>query len=561
MSAHRYPTFLFAWQRIPSAAIAVFFLALGAGLRLWQYAAGKSLWIDEIALTRNFARSFSELLFAPLIFGQIAPRGFVLVEKLAVTWLGSSDSALRLFPLVCSLLALILFWQVANLLLDRTGALVALALFASAAPLVIYSGQVKQYSTEVLIALWLFWLVLRALPRETSYGRAASLCAAGWIAVFFSHTAVFVLLGLGGALAARDGLCLTRSQGPIVRPLLIVLISWGIAALAAVLVATASLSPGGQVFLPNFWARGFPPNSFAEWLATLWPWEPMKNLLSGRGLVSLGYRYPIVSALFMALGSVWLGYRDRNKLALLIGPILAILAAAVLRQYPFSDRLILFLLPNVILLVAAGVACLGEALTRLWRPLELFAVVTITGAGIVPILKDPPPYWTEDAKPILAYHQRQRRPSDVVYLYYGASQAAHYYGPQYGLSESDYFAGDCYRGFPRKYFAELDLFRGHDRLWLMIIHAAPEYRERDDIVAYLDAIGWRRAHYAAKSNYFRRQVDPAEIFLFDLSDAERLRRATAETFPITARTSVDPQIPCSIHERPVRPSGIVPHKR
>jgi len=79
-------------------------LMIGAALRLTQYLANTSLWGDEILLASNILhRSTWELLRLPLANAQVAPRGFLLAEKLATLALGSSDYALRLFPLLCSL--------------------------------------------------------------------------------------------------------------------------------------------------------------------------------------------------------------------------------------------------------------------------------------------------------------------------------------------------------------------------------------------------------------------------------------------------------------------------
>jgi hypothetical protein len=72
-------------------------LASGAALRLWQYAADTSFWVDEITLAHNIVgRPLRRLLFEPLAFDQIAPKGFLLVQKLAALGLGPSELALRL---------------------------------------------------------------------------------------------------------------------------------------------------------------------------------------------------------------------------------------------------------------------------------------------------------------------------------------------------------------------------------------------------------------------------------------------------------------------------------
>src|SRR3712207_5804038 len=78
--------------------------AAGAALRLWQYAADTSLWTDELALAKGILALDLRALFpTPLPYNQVAPRGFLLAQKLVVTALGPSDYALRLFPLACGL--------------------------------------------------------------------------------------------------------------------------------------------------------------------------------------------------------------------------------------------------------------------------------------------------------------------------------------------------------------------------------------------------------------------------------------------------------------------------
>ena len=76
---------------------------VGAGLRLWQYLANTAIRLDEIAVARNIVdRSLWDLLVSPLAFDQAAPKGFLLVEKAAISLFGSSDYVLRFFPLVSS---------------------------------------------------------------------------------------------------------------------------------------------------------------------------------------------------------------------------------------------------------------------------------------------------------------------------------------------------------------------------------------------------------------------------------------------------------------------------
>src|SRR5262245_43983586 len=129
-------------------------LVLGAVLRVWQYAANTSLWLDEIALAQGILQlDLRPLLTSPLPYDQLAPTGFLLLQKLAVMGLGPTEYALRLVPFTCSLIALLLFARVAARLLEGIGPLVAVALFATGTSFIVFSAIVKQYAIDVCVAV------------------------------------------------------------------------------------------------------------------------------------------------------------------------------------------------------------------------------------------------------------------------------------------------------------------------------------------------------------------------------------------------------------------------
>jgi hypothetical protein len=66
---------------------------------------------------------------------------------------------------------------------------------------------------------------------------------------------------------------------------------------------------------------------------------------------------------------VWsLWRRRRLESWLLSGPLLLTIAAAAVRQYPFADRLILFLVPTLFLWAGEGAGWLGALLARAVTP-------------------------------------------------------------------------------------------------------------------------------------------------------------------------------------------------
>ena len=85
-------------------------ICFGILVRLVQYLFNRSLWADEAVLALNIVnRSYLELL-EPLDYEQGAPIGFLILEKLAVQLFGDNEYALRLVPLLSSIICFFLFY-------------------------------------------------------------------------------------------------------------------------------------------------------------------------------------------------------------------------------------------------------------------------------------------------------------------------------------------------------------------------------------------------------------------------------------------------------------------
>jgi hypothetical protein len=531
----------------------------GVILRLLQYLGDAALSLDEIAIARNvLERDLWHLLAAPLAYDQTAPKGFLLATKGATNLFGSSDYALRLFPLICSIVALIAFWRVAARVLAGAGAPIAVALFAGAMPLLAYSAVVKQYASDVAVSVLLLWLALHLGPAEMTRRRALWAGAAGMVAVWFSQPAVFVLVGLSVALLLiyrREG---TRAGVSAWENLTPMLMLWGVAVAAAVVVGLSSMTPATHDYMRRYWAAGLLPWPPTKALALLWPWRPLTALFGSEAAAGLGYPAPGLYALLMAAGFWCLWRRQRNAALLILAPVVITLGAAVARQYPFIDRLILFLIPGFLLAIAAAIERMRRATAPYSTILTVCVVCLALAPALYPGVETPPVYQMENIKPVLSHLQAKRSPGDAVYVYYGAGPAVRFYEDNYGLVQSDYVIGACHRGSNRRYLEELDNFRGSKRLWIVMTHAFPPYRERDDILRYLDAIGARRDTFTVDAQTVGARGLPAEVFLYDLSDPQRLRQAVASSFQITGPSKAHPRFTCSEGPQAMMPTAFLP---
>lgn len=236
------------WSRPTTVAMVA--VLVGVAARTWVYAADHALWLDEILLTNGIVGvPLTELLTAPLPYDQVAPRAFLLVERAAVALGGPSEWMLRLFPWLAALGSVVLFRHLAARVASGWTVPLAVLLFALAAPLVGFAGMVKQYASDVAIAIALTLVALQLRTTAMPVRRLVLVGLLGFVAVAFSQAAVPMMAGLGLALAI-DWL-LTRDR-TVARVLMTTIPLWAVASGVAVVIGLRSMTPGTRAYMDRF---------------------------------------------------------------------------------------------------------------------------------------------------------------------------------------------------------------------------------------------------------------------------------------------------------------------
>lgn len=507
------------------SSAALLAILVGVALRLWQYFANPSLWVDEAAVARNVLDRDVAHLLGGLDYGQVAPPGFLLGVKLSALLFGGSEYALRIVPLLAGVAGPVLFYFVARAVLRPLGTIVATSLFSLAVPLIFFSANLKQYSTDVAMTLLVLVIALQ-IGRSALTVRGVIKYAVGVaLILFFSQAAVFAATAAGAVLLV-DALVRRLPDRPL-RAALVAL--WAIAVLATVLHGRSTLSPVAAAYLHRFWAPGFMPlpGAFA------WLWATARNVFAGGPNPnafdgSLHYPWPGLFALLVAIGVVGFCIRKPVAGALVIGPIGLALLASAAHLYPFNPRLCLFLLPLFLLALVAGVEPLGDLLR--WHPARYAPWVLVPFAAWA-LVHQPPPWTPEHLRPVLEHVADRRQPGDALWVYYGGGQAHAYYSKSIPLP-ADTRVASCDRADPRDLLRQVDVERGRARVWILLAHGSGPFGfdERGMLLAYLATIGRRIEgfHSPAQDETLNR----AEAALFDLSDPARLAATSAERFPI-----------------------------
>jgi hypothetical protein len=437
---------------------------LGLGLRLAAWHSGRSLWIDEAMLALNIVERSAADLLQPLDYNQGAPIGFLFAVKAAVAAFGTSEQSLRLVPLVASVVGLVGFAVWAWRLLPPAAAWLAVALFAVSPHLISYAGECKQYAGDAAVTIGLFTVAMGVMQGRGGW-RWGLLAAAGAVAVWCSHPAVFILGGIGTALVWSAAMVRDR---PRLLATLGTLAAWLASFTLCYFLSLKDLSQNR--YLTQYWTDHFwpvPPRSLRDvtWLA-----EHALQFFTqpggfGQTLVPLG-GWAVVLAL--------LGWRDwlrenRVVACALVLPVVWVVVASGLQKYPVGGRLMLFWVPVALLLVARGAGSVMRSL-HTTHPL---AAWLLGGALLAAPLGDTlgelrRPSRSEELAPVLREVRNHWQPGDRAYVYYGAIPAFRYYTRNEPWPAAAVVYGHEHRGDPTGYRDELASLRG--RVWLIVSH-------------------------------------------------------------------------------------------
>ena len=235
---------------------------------------------------------------------------------------------------------------------------IAVGLFAVSDDLIYFSSELKQYSTDVAAGLVCTLMGMEMSARPATRGRVVALAAAGATIVWFSHPSVFVLAGVGTVLlvsaAAERGW-----RGALI-PSAVGLV-WGASFAAVYAISMDQL--GHRRDMWGFWEFAFPPMPPASLWDATWVLRRFAYLFVNplNFETPLGTRLSALPALgLFVAGCLSSGKRDKALFGMLALPVLFVLLASCLRLYPFHGRLVLFLVPSLLLLIAEGAGWFRE---------------------------------------------------------------------------------------------------------------------------------------------------------------------------------------------------------
>jgi hypothetical protein len=486
-------------------------ILIGIVLRLRQYLLNRSLWADEASLAVNLVtRSFSELTQL-LDYHQAAPVGFLFIEKLSIVIFGNHDYVMRLFPLSAGILAIYLIYRIARASFGTIG-LFTLLMFSISWWLVHYSSELKQYASDITVALLLVFLAGNCLKEKVRPKDFLILGMVGSVVIWISHPSVLIMVGIGLALILEK---FTRKE--YVSWAWIFGIGFGWVASFGLEYLVSLRHIVADEYLINYWQKNYVP----------WPPWSDKGWFIDTYYTFLFFAFhradnvmALITLSLAVIGALSFLIRDRKTALLVISPFVVTLIVSMLQRYPLQNRFMLFLVPFVLFLMTEGVRGIYWLVAK-WQPnisaaligilvlLVIWQIAPITYEKAISGMR-------EDIRPVIEYVSEKRMPDDSLYVFHSTDPAFHYYAPFYGLDTGKVIIG---YDTPRKrvalqaFYDDVNRLLGNDRVWFIF----------SEILDCVDCEGeGTQAFYIDYLNSLGTMLDSfdgagANVYLYDLN--------------------------------------------
>lgn len=415
------------WKVIVEIAL----YAIPIFLVLTVFVANRSLFLDGLNLARNVAEGSFMDLSLPLKYEQSAPLLFLFISKIFTSLLGVSEYSLRLLPLLSGVAFLIFFGKTLHKVLPPPYPLLGIIWIGTHAIFIRYATEYKQYISDAFVCVFLVWLALRwsKLTKKTVLLYAL----AGTIGIWLSMPSVFVLFGVI-IYYAHIHIRNKYSLWPITLLALWLLLNFALE--YTLVLSTAIQSDLMQNYHQNYFLQG-----------RFWD---IKSLQHDFGLVVSMVRMvvgksgiAIAVTLGLILISLYHFVKTRSSTGLLLFlPLIAVFGASLFGKYSLIERLMIFTLPLLIMLILMGIRAVTNMLEdkNIWIKYSILGIIGISfligyvqSQGFKYILD---PFEKEDNRSALLYISKHESNSKTIICTQHAYPAYAYY-TQYDKNYKD----------------------------------------------------------------------------------------------------------------------------
>lgn len=392
-------------MKIPKHVVShlpVTLLMVGFVVRVYHYYANRSLWGDEAELALNLIdRNMFLTATCPLDHNQLAPILFIVFTDIMCSVFGFSEYVLRFLPFLASLCSLFLFLHFAKQLIPRTLLWLSCSFFSFSYIFVFYSHEFKPYSIDLATNL----LVLAVYYRHVDKGIKNfhwKILFLGVSVHFLSFASIFSLASVGIVELSRN--IMKKEFNDVIR-----MVAVGLVWVLSIAINYFLFINSSEDFMQAYWQFGFVDHAtFSTTVKSLY--ELVKGLFEYSGF---GDSWFVLSLVLFIFGLFFLWKNFEKRIFSLFVLIFSLpLLASFIGKYPFSGRLILFLIPMLMITIVLGIAHLQNTCNKITIFIVVFFISIPSVSSLVRVTTKPIQYI--ESRKVLQHLEENYSKDDVI---------------------------------------------------------------------------------------------------------------------------------------------------
>lgn len=449
------------------------FILLGVLIAIYNFFGFRSLWLDESSLALNIVPGNWCELLKPLKYNQVAPIGFLISEKIFSEIFDGTDWSLRVYPLISFLFCLPLLYFLAKKILNNVQlALFCVAFFSLSYQMIYFSSEVKQYMSDVTLAVFILLITLYFTENKKHYWLYSVL---GALSIWFSNISIILLFTSGLYFLSND----YRNFKELITKKLVFLIPWLFSFLIYYIFFIHNHPT--KPYMDRYWNYAFMPKNIFEGDFYKFIFDRIRMIFS-----YVEVKPPIIQIIFFLFFIVGTVFTKKKTIIFLLSPLIVHFLLSYFRLYPIGFRLTLYNFPIIIIFFSNGFYIVIRALVGsrnlkillflLLLPLILNFKVLYFRKGIR-ISK-------EEIKCSMHYVNKNISLKDNLIVYYSSRKPFIFYKPYFenvnSLKDDNVIFMQNHRDNWREYSKYITQVSLSKEVWLIISHPFQARNKIDD---------------------------------------------------------------------------------
>ena len=434
--------------------IIIFIFLLGLYFRLNFYFFNRPLWHDECSLAINILYKNYIEYFGALAHNQSAPPLFMILTKFLTNLFGIKEVVLRFLPLCSSIISIPVFFIFSKRILKQNFSIFfANFLFCINYYIIYYCQEFKQYSSDILIFLITYLIVLNIDLKTLSAKKIIFFSLILSLAVLSSLPSLFVIFAF---LIVE----LYKNKKNIINKLILF---FSPIITTFIILYFSTLLPSKNSFLVSYWQNGFISFDIASIVNIIktnltYYFYPNKLVLIILILICIG-AYSIIK-----------NYKERNNL-LIITICLSIITASFLQLYPIMQRVSLYITPILIILISKPIDFISvnkKVVSVLIILLYILSFNSYNFSYLKQITKSPD--YSYDARMSMKNLKDLYRNNELIIVNAASDSEFIYYSAYYNLNTNNYVFVQTPNKDKELYFNILNNIPEYQNVWFFYVN-------------------------------------------------------------------------------------------